>query len=46
MLSGNFDDLRRGHEVYYVDDMGDTGPVASKVRVKRAASNGNGASPS
>lgn len=39
MLSGNFDDLRRGHEVYYVDAMGDTGPVASKVRVKR---NGNG----
>ena len=31
MLSGNFDDLRRGHEVYYVDAMGDTGPVASKV---------------
>jgi ribosome-associated translation inhibitor RaiA/cold shock CspA family protein len=42
MLSGNFDDLRRGHEVYYVEDMGDTGPVASKVRVKRtAAANGD-----
>jgi ribosome-associated translation inhibitor RaiA/cold shock CspA family protein len=40
VLSGNFDDLRRGHEVYYVEDMGDTGPVASKVRVKRT--NGNG----
>jgi hypothetical protein len=38
-LSGNFDDLRRGHEVYYIEDMGDTGPVASKVRVKRT--NGN-----
>jgi cold shock CspA family protein/ribosome-associated translation inhibitor RaiA len=37
ILSGNFDDLRRGHEVYYVASMGDTGPVASKVRVKRAA---------
>jgi cold shock CspA family protein/ribosome-associated translation inhibitor RaiA len=37
VLSGNFDDLRRGHEVYYVASMGDTGPVASKVRVKRAA---------
>jgi ribosome-associated translation inhibitor RaiA/cold shock CspA family protein len=37
MLSGNFDDLRRGHEVYYVAAMGDTGPVASKVRVKRTA---------
>lgn len=37
VLSGNFEDLRRGQEVYYVDDMGDTGPVASKVRVKRTA---------
>ena len=37
MLSGNFDDLRRGHEVYYVASTGDTGPVASKVRVKRMA---------
>jgi ribosome-associated translation inhibitor RaiA/cold shock CspA family protein len=41
VLSGNFDDLRRGHEVYYVDGMGDTGPVASKVRVKRAAASGD-----
>ena len=41
MLSGNFDDLRRGHEVYYVEGMGDTGPVASKVRVKRTAANGD-----
>lgn len=40
VLSGNFDDLRRGHEVYYVEVMGDTGPVASKVRVKRTATNG------
>lgn len=39
MLSGNFDDLRRGHEVYYVASMGDTGPVASKVRVKRTIAN-------
>jgi ribosome-associated translation inhibitor RaiA/cold shock CspA family protein len=38
LLSGNFEDLRRGDEVYYVDDLGDTGPVASKVRLKR---NGN-----
>jgi ribosome-associated translation inhibitor RaiA/cold shock CspA family protein len=37
VLSGNFDDLRRGHDVYYVEDMGDTGPVASKVRVKRSS---------
>ena len=40
VLSGTFEDLRRGHDVYYVEDMGDTGPVASKVRVKR--SNGHG----
>ena len=40
MLSGNFDDLRRGHEVYYVEDLGDTGPMASKVRVKKSATNG------
>jgi ribosome-associated translation inhibitor RaiA/cold shock CspA family protein len=40
MLSGNFDDLRRGHEVHYVDAMGDTGPIASKVRVKKSATNG------
>jgi ribosome-associated translation inhibitor RaiA len=41
MLSGNFDDLRRGHEVYYVDAMGDTGPIASKVRVKKGTTNGS-----
>jgi ribosome-associated translation inhibitor RaiA/cold shock CspA family protein len=41
MLSGDFDDLRRGHEVYYIDAMGDTGPVASKVRVKKSLSNGS-----
>jgi cold shock CspA family protein/ribosome-associated translation inhibitor RaiA len=40
MLSGSFDDLRRGHEVYYVQEMGDTGPIASKVRIKRSAANG------
>jgi ribosome-associated translation inhibitor RaiA/cold shock CspA family protein len=34
LLSGAFEDLQRGDEVYYVDDMGDTGPIASKVRVK------------
>jgi hypothetical protein len=34
MLSGNFDDLKRGDEVHYVEELGDTGPVASKVRVK------------
>jgi cold shock CspA family protein/ribosome-associated translation inhibitor RaiA len=36
VLSGEFEELRRGDEVYYVEDMGDTGPVASKVRVKKA----------
>jgi cold shock CspA family protein len=34
VLSGSFDDLKRGDEVHYVDDVGDTGPIASKVRVK------------
>jgi len=37
MLIGAFDDLRRGDEVYYVEEMGDTGPTASKVRVKEEA---------
>jgi len=34
MLSGDFDTLERGDEVYYVEGMGDTGPTASKVRVR------------
>jgi hypothetical protein len=33
-LSGDFDALKRGDEVYYVEDMGDTGPLASKVRMR------------
>jgi cold shock CspA family protein/ribosome-associated translation inhibitor RaiA len=41
LLSGNFDDLKRGDEVHYVEDTGDTGPVAAKVRIKK---NGNGES--
>jgi cold shock CspA family protein/ribosome-associated translation inhibitor RaiA len=36
MLSGNFETLKRGEEVYYVEEMGDTGPIAAKVRVKSA----------
>jgi cold shock CspA family protein len=36
LLSGEFDRLRRGDEVRYVEDAGDTGPVASKVRAARA----------
>jgi cold shock CspA family protein/ribosome-associated translation inhibitor RaiA len=35
VISGEFEDLRRGDEVHYVEDTGDTGPVASKVRVKK-----------
>src|SRR5499427_4809010 len=34
VLVGDFDRLDRGDEVYYVEDVGDTGPIASKVRVK------------
>lgn len=34
VLSGDFDALTRGDEVYYVEDVGDTGPIATKVRVK------------
>ena len=34
VLAGNFDKLRRGDEVYYVEDIGDTGSTASKVHVK------------
>ena len=35
VLSGDFDNLRRGDEVSYVEEMGDTGPIATKVRVSR-----------
>ena len=38
MLSGDFDSLRRGQEVRYVEDVGDTGPIATKVRVKEEPS--------
>lgn len=34
LLTGTFDQLRRGDEIYYVEDVGDTGPIATKVRVK------------
>lgn len=37
VLSGDFDSLSRGDEVYYVEGVGDTGPIATKVRVKSAA---------
>ena len=32
LLSGDFDRLRRGDAVSYVEQVGDTGPTASKVR--------------
>ncbi|MGB9365858.1 MAG: HPF/RaiA family ribosome-associated protein [Xanthobacteraceae bacterium] len=34
LLSGNFERLERGDEVYYVEGLGDTGPTATKVWVK------------
>jgi ribosome-associated translation inhibitor RaiA/cold shock CspA family protein len=34
VLSGDFDRIRVGAEVHYVEDAGDTGPIATKVRVK------------
>lgn len=32
VLNGDFDRFRRGDEVHYVEDVGDTGPLAVKVR--------------
>jgi cold shock CspA family protein len=37
VLSDDFETLKRGDEVSYVEDTGDTGPVAVKVRVKLRA---------
>lgn len=34
LLNGDFDKLTRGDELHYVEDVGDTGPIATKVRVK------------
>ena len=34
VLSGDFDSLKIGDELTYVEDLGDTGPIATKVRVK------------
>ena len=34
VLAGDFDKLKVGDEVHYVEEMGDTGPTAKKVRVK------------
>lgn len=33
MLQGDFDKLRVGDEVHYVEEVGDTGPLATKVRL-------------
>jgi ribosome-associated translation inhibitor RaiA/cold shock CspA family protein len=35
VLSGDFDRLTAGDEIHYVEDVGDTGPIATKVRVKQ-----------
>jgi ribosome-associated translation inhibitor RaiA/cold shock CspA family protein len=37
ILAGDFDSLKTDDEVRYVEDIGDTGPIATKVRVKAAA---------
>ncbi len=34
VLAGDFDALKQGDELFYVEDAGDTGPIAAKVRVK------------
>ncbi|MEJ0074205.1 MAG: HPF/RaiA family ribosome-associated protein [Alphaproteobacteria bacterium] len=35
VLTGDFDRLAAGDEIHYVEDVGDTGPIATKVRVKQ-----------
>jgi ribosome-associated translation inhibitor RaiA/cold shock CspA family protein len=35
LLSGDFDRLKRGDKVTYVEEVGDTGPIATKVRIKQ-----------
>jgi ribosome-associated translation inhibitor RaiA len=37
LLIGDFAVLQRGDAVSYVEDMGDTGPIATKVRVKNGS---------
>ena len=34
LLSGDFDRMKVGTEVNYIEEVGDTGPIATKVRVK------------
>jgi cold shock CspA family protein len=33
LLNGDFNKLKRGDPVTYVEETGDTGPIATKVRV-------------
>lgn len=35
LLSGDFDRLNQGDQLHYVEGTGDTGPIATKVRVSR-----------
>jgi ribosomal subunit interface protein len=37
VLAGDFEQLSRGDEVHYNEDVGDNGPIATKVRVKARA---------
>lgn len=37
VLTGDFDRLEVGDQIHYVEEMGDTGPIATKVRVKQQA---------
>jgi ribosome-associated translation inhibitor RaiA/cold shock CspA family protein len=41
VLIGDFDRLRRGDAVSYVEEVGDTGPMATKIRVKAAPNGGD-----
>jgi ribosome-associated translation inhibitor RaiA/cold shock CspA family protein len=34
LLNGDFDALKLRDEVYYIEEVGDTGPIATKVRIK------------
>jgi ribosome-associated translation inhibitor RaiA/cold shock CspA family protein len=40
VLVGDFDRLKRGDAVSYVEEVGDTGPIATKIRIK-AGPNGS-----
>jgi ribosome-associated translation inhibitor RaiA/cold shock CspA family protein len=40
VLAGDFDALKQGDELFYVEAAGDTGSIATKVRVKAAGAGG------